>query len=357
MTSEPPKRRVSWWQFVLPILVLVLLFGVVLPQIIDYASVWAAISSLDSSAVVVLVLLGILSSWVEAGIYTSLIPGLSYRAGWKAFLGGNSVAGFAPSPWDIVVRYAMYRGFGVEGSAAGASVIVGGGFQIAIAVVAPLLVLVGLVATGHGEQTVRVIAAIGVAIVVGILLVIALILRRERLAKRIGHLLQNTADWLLPKFKREPPVDLVTQTMEFRALLLMTLATRWWLSAIFLFSSHIIKYLGMLYLFREMGIGPETVPASELLAVYSIGMFMALMPIVPAGLGAVELTYIWLIAGDDPALADLVAAATFTHRIFFWLLPILIGLVPLIRWIRSGNTMSGLDVDADIGSLTQTTED
>jgi len=357
VTSEPPKRRVSWWQLVLPILLLVLLFGVVLPQIIDYASVWDAITSLDASAFALLVALGVLSSWVESGIYTSLIPDLSYLAGWKAFLGGNSVAGFAPSPWDIVVRYAMYRGFGVEGSAAGASVIVGGGFQIAIAVLAPLLVLVGLVATGHGEQTVRVLTAIGVVVVLGILIVIALILRRERLASRIGRFLQGAADWLLPKFKREPPTDLVTQTMEFRTLLLMTLATRWWLSAIFLFSSHIIKYLGMLYLFREMGIGPEIVPASELLAVYAIGMFMALMPIVPAGLGVVELTYIWLIAGDDPVLADLVAAATFTHRIFFWLLPILIGLVPLIRWIRSGNTMAGLDVDTDIGSFTQTTED
>jgi len=51
-------------------------------------------------------------------------------------------------------------------------------------------------------------------------------------------------------------------------------------------------------------------------------------------LGAVELTYIWLLAGDDPRLADSVAAATFTHRIFFWLLPIVVGVFPLISWLR-----------------------
>jgi uncharacterized membrane protein YbhN (UPF0104 family) len=98
----------------------------------------------------------------------------------------------------------------------------------------------------------------------------------------------------------------------------------------------------MLYLFREMGIQPRTVSAGELLAVYAIGVLMSLMPIVPAGLGAVELTYIWLIAGDDEALADLVAAATFTHRIFFWLLPIVIGIFPLAGWLRrSGGSLTG----------------
>jgi hypothetical protein len=35
-------------------------------------------------------------------------------------------------------------------------------------------------------------------------------------------------------------------------------------------------------------------------------------------------------------LADQIAAATFTHRIFFWLLPILIGIFPLVGWMRRG---------------------
>jgi uncharacterized membrane protein YbhN (UPF0104 family) len=342
-TNQPTqKKKLVWWQLVLPVLVLVLLFGVVLPQFIDYEEVWKAITSLDGRSLVLLVGMGVLSSWLEAGIYTTLIPGLGMLAGWKAFLGGNTVAGFAPSPWDIVVRYALYRGFGVEGSVAGASVIVGGGFQVAFAIVAPLLVLVGLVATGHGDRSARVLTALAVVAVLGAVVVIGMILRREELARRIGRWLQSAADWVMPKFKRAPPPNLETSTVEFRGLLTNTLASRWWMSASFLFGSHTIKYLGMLYLFRELDIGPEVVSALELLGVYVIGVFMSLMPVVPAGLGLVELTYIWLIAGDDAALADLVAAATFAHRIFFWLLPILIGLIPLFGWIRKGGTMSGI---------------
>jgi len=354
MTADPstPKRKLSWWQFVVPLLVLVLLFGVVLPQFIDYAAVWAAITSLDAQAVLLLLAMGVFSSWLEAGVYTTLIPGLGLLPGWKAWLGGNSVAGFAPSPWDIVVRYAMYRGFGVDGSVAGSSVIVGGGFQVTFAILAPLVVLVGLVATGHGEQPARVFTALAVAAVVGAVIVISLILRRERLARAIGRGLQRAADWAMPRFKREPPPDLETSTVEFRDLLIKTLASHWWISALFLFGSHTVKFLGMLFIFRELGISPEVVPFLELVGVYAIGIFMSLMPIVPAGLGLVELTYVWLIAGDDPALADLVAAAAFTHRIFFWLLPIIIGLVPLLGWIRGGGKMSGIAGDQGLSSPT-----
>jgi len=355
--SEPTRSGRRWLQLVFPLIVLIVLFGFVLPQLIDYAAVWEAITSLSIEAVLILAGMGIAGSWAEAGIYTSLIPGLGFGPGWRAFLGGNTVAGFAPSPWDIVVRYAMYRGFGVEGSVAGASVIVGGGFQVAIAILAPLAFLVVLVTSGQGTETARTVTALAIAAAVGAIVVISLILRRESLAASIGRMLQRAADRVLPWFKREPPPDLETSTVQFRALLVGTLATRWGLSAFFLFLSHTIKYLGMLFLFRQLGIGADVVSALELAGVYAVGMFMALMPIVPAGLGAVELTYIWILARDDPELADLVAAATFSHRVFFWLLPILIGIGPLVSWIRGGGSLSGLETEQSFESLTSSSDD
>ncbi len=187
-----PRRRLTWWQLVFPVLVLIVLFGVVLPMYIDYEDVWQEITALDGASLLLPTLLGIISSWSEAAIYTSLIPGLSYRIGWKAFLGGNTVAfaipldnAFNPISRDAV---SVQRG-------------------------------------------------------------------------RYHH-----------------PCRL----------------------------------------------------ASELFAVYAIEIMMSLMPVVPAGLGEVELTYVWLLAPDDPQLADQIAAATFTHRIFFWLLPIVIGIFPLV---------------------------
>ena len=345
-----PRRRLTWWQFVFPLLVLILLFGVVLPGFIDYEAVWEEITALEVSSILLLSLLGVASSWLEAALYTVLIPGLGYRAGWKAFLGGNTVAGFAPSPWDIVVRYAMYRGFGVEGSVAGASVVVGGGFQITFAIVAPVLVLFYWVATGQATERGRVIAVLAGVAVAGVAVLLALILRRERIAVRIGGFLQRAADWVSPKLRRPVPQNLVGTTVDFRRLVIRTLASRWWISLMYLVTMHAVRYLGMLYLFREMGVGRFAVSAAELFAVYTIGILMSLMPVVPAGLGAVELTYIWLLAADDPRLADSVAAATFTHRIFFWLLPIIIGVFPLLGWMRrSRDSMVDVERDTDFG--------
>ena len=50
----------------------------------------------------------------------------------------------------------------------------------------------------------------------------------------------------------------------------------------------------------------------------------------------VELAYVGVIVGNaqDSGLANAVTAGAFVHRIFTWLLPIVIGLVPLAAWRR-----------------------
>jgi hypothetical protein len=101
------------------------------------------------------------------------------------------VAGFAPSPWDIVVRYGMYRGFGVNGTVAGASVVVGGRFQITFAIVAPVLVLFHWVITGQATQRGQGAGSARLAAVAGAVLLVALILRRKGFAVRIGVLIQG----------------------------------------------------------------------------------------------------------------------------------------------------------------------
>lgn len=222
-----PSRRLTWWQFALPLLVVGLLFAVVLPKFIDYASVWDAIRSLSAGHVMLLILMGVVSSWSESAVYTAFIPGLGYLPGWRAFLGGNTVAGFAPSPWDIVVRYVMYRGFGVDTSVAGASVVVGGGFQITFSIVAPVLMLSLWVMTGQATEGAQLLTGLAVAAVVGAVILVALILRRKRIAVKTGVLLQRAADWALPKLNRPVPQDVVRTTVQFRQLLIESLASRW----------------------------------------------------------------------------------------------------------------------------------
>ena len=63
-----------------------------------------------------------------------------------------------------------------------------------------------------------------------------------------------------------------------------------------------------------------------------------MIPIFPGGLGVVELAYVGVIVGDasqNMELANAVTAGAFVHRIFSWLVPILVGLIPLAAWRRN----------------------
>ncbi len=62
-----------------------------------------------------------------------------------------------------------------------------------------------------------------------------------------------------------------------------------------------------------------------------------MIPIFPGRLGVVELAYVGVIVGNSgkTELASAVTAGAFVHRIFAWLVPILVGLIPLAGWRRN----------------------
>jgi uncharacterized membrane protein YbhN (UPF0104 family) len=76
-----------------------------------------------------------------------------------------------------------------------------------------------------------------------------------------------------------------------------------------------------------------------------------MIPIFPGGLGVVELAYVGVIVGTsgNSELAAAVTAGAFVHRIFSWLVPIIIGLIPLAAWRRDMVKNQKAD-DASAGS-------
>ena len=77
--------------------VLFLIFGVFLPQFIDYGQVIDSMMSLTLWQILLLAALGVGRTWFEAGVYNSLIPGLGWWDGWKAWA-SSKTARPAPLP-------------------------------------------------------------------------------------------------------------------------------------------------------------------------------------------------------------------------------------------------------------------
>ena len=100
--------------------VLFLIFVVFLPQFIDYGQVIDSMLKLSISEILLLSAFGVMFTWFSAGVYNTLIPGLGWWEGWKAWAASNSVAFLAPPGADVAIRFGMYRTAGIDGEAAGA---------------------------------------------------------------------------------------------------------------------------------------------------------------------------------------------------------------------------------------------
>jgi len=119
--KENKKKAVR--ELILVGVVLFLIFVVFLPQFIDYGQVVDSILSLSIGEILLLFVLGLAYTWFSAGVYNTLIPGLGWWAGWKAWAASNSVAFIAPPGADLAIRFGMYRTAGISGEAAGAGIV------------------------------------------------------------------------------------------------------------------------------------------------------------------------------------------------------------------------------------------
>ncbi len=72
-------------ELILVAIVLFLIFAVFLPQFIDYGQVIDSMLKLSISEILLLSAFGVMFTWFSAGVYNTLIPGLGWWEGWKAW--------------------------------------------------------------------------------------------------------------------------------------------------------------------------------------------------------------------------------------------------------------------------------
>jgi uncharacterized membrane protein YbhN (UPF0104 family) len=108
--SPEPVVRPPWRRLLKPVLLiagLVVLFGWLLPQFIDYDEVWEALTQLDAWELLVLLGLGLGLARVptEALIYRAFLPGLRLWRGSEAYLSSNFAGQVLPPPSASIVQY------------------------------------------------------------------------------------------------------------------------------------------------------------------------------------------------------------------------------------------------------------
>jgi uncharacterized protein (TIRG00374 family) len=318
--------------------VLFLIFVVFLPQFIDYGQVIDSILQLTIGQIVLLTIFGVVFTWFSAGVYNTLIPGLGWWPGWKAWAASNSVAFVAPPGADLAIRFGMYRTAGISGEAAGAGIILSWFFTTGFKLVVPILALTWvLIEEGLNEDLLTAITLIGLAAVIGIVGLTFLILYRERVARRIGEIGERWYNGLVGGRWKFPEAEGVgIKLVDFRGQVIGTVRARWLPATLVTIAAQATFFIALVLSMRFMGVTSDDASVALIFDAYAVGLLLSMIPIFPGGLGVVELAYVTVIVGTsgNTELANAVTAGAFVHRIFTWLVPILVGLLPLAAWRR-----------------------
>ena len=155
-----------------------------------------------------------------------------------------------------------------------------------------------------------------------------------QVAEATGGSAATLVDSKLTGTGKNPLEDLGPKSVGLRTRVGTTLRARGAIASVATVAGHLMSYIIMLASLRFLGVDSSSVDWVELLVAYAIVMLLTALPLTPGGIGVAAVGYTAVLAPGNPALANLIASASLLTRVFTWMLPIAVGIVPLVRWKR-----------------------
>jgi uncharacterized membrane protein YbhN (UPF0104 family) len=347
--GSPPRASANARSVVLRIALLVGILGfvfvILLPQIVDYDDVRAALAALTPGQLLVLAVVTGIAYVVNAAPCRIMVPGLSWPHAVEADIAARAVASTIPGPTDVATRLILFNQWGIPPRVSSAGVVFAAFFETLSALVLPLIAAVGVIATGQANRPgVVPLAVIGIVVLGVAGIVLAAIVRSETLARRVGSAL----DWLAARIwslvRRTPPAGVVAAVLDLRVRAHEVLSRHGALAFAAAVGAKLAWFVVLEVALWAVGVGWDVLPPATVLTSMAIVAIVALIPIVPGGVGVTEVAYIAVLtAVAGPAYTDQITAAVMLYRIAQWLAPIPIGwvLLVLLRRGRRGGLLGG----------------
>jgi uncharacterized protein (TIRG00374 family) len=333
---RPPTSTRRIVQLVLSLLLVVAIFYFLLRGI-DLRLVWAEIRALTWLEMGTLLAIAGWNLCTYAFVWMSVTPGLSF---WRAMVMtqsttavANTVPAGVGSAIGIGMTYTMLGSWGYSRSKTTVAVLVSGVWNSFAKLGLPVLALALLLLQG-GAGGARVLAALlGIGGLVAAVVVFALMLRSEEMARRFGLFAGRVASRVLALVKRPPVAGWELATVKFRTRTLDLVEHRWLAITATTLVSHLSLYLVLLVTLREVGVSNDEVSWAQVLAVFAFARLATAIPLTPGGAGVVEAVLIGGLVAAGGAKPQVVAAVL-VYRALTWLLPIPIGVVCFLWWRR-----------------------
>lgn len=344
-------RRNAIIQGVVALVVLVIVFGFVLPEVIDYEQVWEAIKSLEWWEIVALIIAGLITYIPEGWLYALLAPGLRLWRGVLAWVASTAVASTLPV-MDLALRFGMYRSWGISTNDSMRGILLSGVFDNIVKFSLPVIAVLAIAVSGIGniDGDIVLLATFALVILIAILVVAIGVFRSESFTRGLGNLLERVANWGLALFKRDPLDHLAERVVGFRDSAIGLVREVWWKALPASAIGKLWTFVILLMAMRFVGIGSDVISTRDAFIVWAIVLLFQSIPLTPGGIGFVALGFMFFftrIAGD--AHANAIGAAVALYRLVQWAMPIPIGWGVVFWWrrqISSGKLPDPFAVDA-----------
>lgn len=323
-------------------LVVVAIFGGVLPRMTSYTQVWGLIRGLGWPQTVTLLALAAANLGSYALLWMAAVPGLRW---WRATLveqAATAVSNTIPVGWvfGAGTSVTIYHSLGYPAGTVTRAIGLTGIWNNLVKLAVPVVALTGLALTGEVHRDLLVGAGLGIGLLLVVLAVLVLGLTHGDAAAALAAIAERLAGWFTRLAHRPSPSGWPARMERFRTDSLEILRLRWRHLTVAAVASHLALFALLLACVRLVGDAGTGVSWLGVLSVFSVTRLVTIVPITPGALGVAELSYVAGLTalGTSPGAAG---AAVLVFRFLTWFLPIPSGTVAWLLLRRNGRGSRG----------------
>jgi len=296
---------------IITLIVLVLVFGIVLPQFGDYDQAWAAIQAMSALALGILVLMTIFNVIAYVWPYQAALPKLKYKPAFLIRQTSFMISNVIPmgGAFGIAVQYAMLSFYGIGPGEATAGIGIVSAWNTFVTLSLPIFAAVGLVLIGQAKGAAFAVAAVGLVVIVAVVWLVAAILRSPDTARKVGQWGDRIVTWAYGLVKKTPDFSVVDEVLKFRDST-VDVVSQGWLRITG--TSYLQQFMQFLILwaaiFAIQGGSNAPVTFLEAFAAFAFGRLTTFIPLPPGGLGTTDAAITAILVGFGAASNDALAA-------------------------------------------------
>lgn len=306
-----------------------------LPRFVSYSDLWDVLKSLSWLELSALTIVAAINVLTYGPSLMVALPGIRYRPALAATLAATASTTIAPGgpTVGLGISYLMLRAWGFSRSRITLALGLVTVWTQLVTLSFPIMAFVLLWISGESDPLLETISIVGLLVMLGGIGAVFLVFRSASVARVAGDGAASIASAGLRVVRRPPVGWSGEQFARFRADAIDLLRRRWLWLTLATYGGHLSVYLVLLVTLRAVGIGGDEVSVAESFAAWSIIRVLGGIPVLPNGIGVVEvgLTTALVGFGGDEAR---VVAAVLVYRFLTVVLPLVCGAIAGALWRR-----------------------